>query len=58
MPGGKVEENDSIIRHAIERKVIEETNFTVSRIVSPLSAITYATEKKAKNDLREEIVFQ
>ncbi|KAK2008204.1 hypothetical protein LZ32DRAFT_27512 [Colletotrichum eremochloae] len=48
IPGGKVDAADSNIRDAIIREVIEETQLRVLDITSPLSFMTYTTEKSEK----------
>ncbi|KAK6086622.1 NTP pyrophosphohydrolase [Seiridium cupressi] len=46
IPGGKVDDTDATIADAIIREVKEESNLTITQIVTALPEITYTTEKK------------
>ncbi|CAI0645721.1 unnamed protein product [Colletotrichum noveboracense] len=48
LPGGKVDAKDGTVHDAIIREVFEETQLAVVEVISPLSCITYATEKLEK----------
>ncbi|KAH8899782.1 hypothetical protein GQ53DRAFT_815837 [Thozetella sp. PMI_491] len=50
MPGGKVDESDSSVQHAIAREAMEESNLRVSSILQELSLMTYTTEKTVSYD--------
>jgi 8-oxo-dGTP pyrophosphatase MutT (NUDIX family) len=45
IPGGKVDDTDASIRDAIAREVAEETDLTITNILTPLAPLTYTTEK-------------
>ncbi|KAK7973068.1 hypothetical protein PG988_007202 [Apiospora saccharicola] len=47
MPGGKVDETDATIGHAIAREVLEESNLQVRAVLKPLSVFTYTTASAA-----------
>ncbi|KAF4937411.1 hypothetical protein CGCF413_v012003 [Colletotrichum fructicola] len=49
LPGGKVDATDGTVHDAIIREVFEETQLAVVEVISPLSRITYATEKLGKS---------
>ncbi|KAK2739696.1 MutT family protein [Colletotrichum kahawae] len=48
LPGGKVDATDRTVHDAIIREVSEETQMAVVEVVSPLSRMTYTTEKLEK----------
>lgn len=49
IPGGKVNENDKSIRHAVKREAAEETGLLVTAVLSALSPMRYTTEKTTKD---------
>ncbi|KAK1955879.1 hypothetical protein LY78DRAFT_593188 [Colletotrichum sublineola] len=58
IPGGKVDAADSNIRDAIMREVIEETQLRVLDITSPLSCMTYTTEKSEKTQTGQDKIVK
>lgn len=52
IPGGKVDPEDLSIKHAVIRKVKEETGLDVKEIIAELEPMIYTTEKKEKRQER------
>ncbi|KAL8829556.1 MAG: hypothetical protein Q9170_006109 [Blastenia crenularia] len=46
IPGGKVEDSDENIEHAVKREVLEETGMSVKQIIGAVKSFDYSTEKE------------
>lgn len=58
IPGGKVDAQDTCIRDAIAREVVEETGLHVSAITAALPTMKYTTRKTTRAEAGLEVVIE
>ncbi|KAG8404954.1 hypothetical protein J3459_022405 [Metarhizium acridum] len=56
LPSGKVDPDDSTLKHALAREVKEETGLDVTAILAELNPMIYTTEKTVLDDTKGEVL--